>query len=241
MRALLVWCAVLLVPRAAQAGGDVSREAGAETAWQPTLVISGEVVRKEELWDRRPNPLMGRPDCLKEIVLQVRIARVLRGVPPADASRIAISIKGQRQLIGWRYLAVGWRGTFSLTGDGRLYDLVDFGDGVAPAANPRAQIVPKPLPAGNPPPFPDNVGARSIRESKRLREKAVREIARRYGMADARVVYMVSHQGPRPPRGGYVYWGVKGRIGGMWHIWQAGGYGAPRAGTELIDPKRYQK
>jgi hypothetical protein len=150
-------------------------------------------------------------------------------------------IPGQEKLIKFKYLAEGWRGTFHLSGGKDPYDLLDFRDGVAPPARPKPVIVP--APPVTPPPlrFPDNLSGRQIRESQELRERALKEIVKRYGMTDASVVTLTSHSGPCPPPGGYVYWGVKGRIRGKWHIWQAGSLGKPREGTELIDPKRYQK
>jgi len=217
------------------------QQAGRVQAPPVTLVISGEVANRKEIWDRRPNPLMGRPDILKEIILYVNVSRLIEGDLSTGMQMILVSLKGDSTLTAYRHLAKGWRGTFHLAGGGKQYELVEFTDGIVPETRPGAVIVPTKTTTGNTLGFPDNIGGREMKGSKQLQDKAVREIARKYGMTEASAVFLTSNSGPCPPPGGYDYWGVKGLIGGKWHIWQAGGYGRPREGTRLEDPKRYQK
>ena len=211
-----------------------------EPAAQPTLVVAGEVISRQDLWDRRSNSLMGRPDFLKEIVLKVAIARGIAGEVSPNTKTIAVSIRRPGRMTAFKHLAQGWKGHFHLAGATSPYELVDFTEGIAPPERPR----PQPAPVAVRPPrarvFPDEYGGREIRDSKLLQERAVREIARRYGMTEASVVTLTSFQGPMPPEGGYVYWGVKGKKHGTWWIWQAGET-KPRPGDDLIDPQQYQK
>jgi hypothetical protein len=60
-------------------------------------------------------------------------------------------------------------------------------------------------------------------------------------MSKASVIFLVSHSGPAPPEGGYVYWGVKGKVKGKWKVWQTGYNGKLLDGHKLIDPMRNQK
>ena len=88
---------------------------------------------------------------------------------------------------------------------------------------------------------PIKVTSKMIFGSEELQEKVAKKIGARYGMKNAVVITLISHQGPRPPRGGYKYWGVKGKIKGVWHIWEPHGNGRLRKGEQLVDPKRFQK
>jgi len=214
--ALLV--AVCCMPGIAPASRASSAPTVREPDPAPGLVVSGKVVGRKEIWDRRPNPLMGRPDILKEIDLQVDVSRVVFGDIASGADRIKVSIGTQEKLIKFKFLAEGWRGTFHLSGAKDPYELAEFTDGVAPPAKPRPGIAPVPPNTGSTLRFPDNVSGRQIKESPSLRERALKEIMRRYGMTGASVITLTSHSGPVPPPGGYVYWGVKGRIRGKWYI-----------------------
>ncbi|MFC1517473.1 hypothetical protein ACFL5G_02830 [Candidatus Margulisiibacteriota bacterium] len=197
------------------------------------LVIRGMVVRREEIWDRRSNEMLGRPDQLKEIVLQIKILEVIKGsTPPTNI--ITISIKGRDQIITHKGLAQGTRGKFYLAGEKPPFVLVGTGDIIRPKPKP----LPKPRPKPKPRPFPENIGGIEMKKSPQLQKRAVDVIAKKYNMKDAQILFLVSNSGPRPPSGGYVYWGVKGQIDGKWHVWQ---FGKLHEGQKLIDPKRYQK
>ena len=74
-----------------------------------------------------------------------------------------------------------------------------------------------------------------------LQKKALQTISHRYHMTQALVLFLHSNSGPRPPEGGYLYWGVVGKIKGRWYVWEPGKNGVLREGTELKDPKQYQK
>lgn len=89
--------------------------------------------------------------------------------------------------------------------------------------------------------FPEHLSARSVKEDAALKKKAVRAIARRFGMSGAKAVFLASFQGPQPPEKGYLYWGVAGKIKGAWKIWQAGMAGELRDGKALADPNQFQK
>jgi hypothetical protein len=231
--------AAIVMGGMAQASQPPSKPAVKDPAPAVDLVVSGAVIERREIWDRRTNPLMGRPDFLREILLKVDVSKVVSGRLTGRAMRVEVSIKGQEKLVEFRKLVAGWRGTFGLMGGKSPYEMAYFRDGVAPKAKPRIGIVPPAGQSGAPLKFPENLTGKQVRESRDLRERALKEITGRYGMTESSVVTLTSHQGPMPPEGGYVFWGVKGRVSGKWHIWQ-GGYGL-RPGTELEDPQRYQK
>ena len=231
--------AVFCLPDISLAYRAPSRPKINDPALKVDLVFSGTVISRKEIWDRRTNPLMGRPDILKEIILQVNISRVLSGYALSRVKRVDVIIKGQEQLVAFKKVVVGWRGTFCLAGSKSPYNLVDFRGVVGPKGGPQVVNQPLATQAGNTLKSPDNVSGRQIKESKELRGRALKEITQRYGMADSSIVMLTSYQGPVPPEGGYIYWGVKGRVKEEWHIWQ-GGFGL-RPGTELEDPHRYEK
>jgi hypothetical protein len=188
-------------------------------------VVRGTVTGREELWDRRSNPMMGRPDWLKEIILEIQ--------PKDDSGRLKISLKGAA-LQKHRRIGVGWAGKFGIEGEAEPYALMSFEPEFIPVAE-----TPKPTPVKPAAlKFPEGLRAQELEASPELREKVRKLIAKRYGMAGAKVIFLTSHSGPMPPKGGYRFWGVKGRIKGKWHVWQQGSLAE---GSELIDPHRYQK
>ena len=208
---------------------------------EATLVVSGTIVKREEIWDRRSNSLMGRPDFLKEIRFHLGSLRVHEGRLPSGTSQITLSVKGQKSLMAFRTLTEGMSGKFFLAGEAMPYELVEVKSLVQPKTTPKPVLRPatRVTPAAKLE-FPENTGGRAIRASKELQKKAVRVISRRYGMTEARVVFLTSFSGPMPPQGGYLYWGVAGKIKGKWHIWQPG-YKGVQPGDEPTDPKQYQK
>lgn len=213
-----------------------SSAASAEPA--ATLVFEGKVVTRDEVWDRRSNPLMGRPDFLIEATLGVTPIAVRSGsLPPNTVDPLTISFKGDT-LSAANKARPGWTGIFHVRGNVPPFEGLAFEPGTPPPPVPRP-VPPPPRPAP-PPPFPEGVGGRALRADPALRARAVRAIAGRYRMTDASALFLTSHSGPMPPSGGYVLWGVKGRIRGAWHVWQPG-MKRPRPGTELVDPHRYQK
>lgn len=216
--------------------------ASPDTIPQVSLVVSGTIVHKEEIWDRRSNPLMGRPDFLKEIRLEVTSLKVRTGHLPKGTASVTVSIQGQKSLLSHQSLTVGVSGEFHLAGEAMPYELVSVGSVVRPKVTP--QGVTRPAVQAPPMPkleFPENVSGRDLKASGPLRKKVIRAISNRYHMTDARVVFLTSFSGPMPPEGGYLYWGVTGKVKGKWRVWQAGYKGALRPGSELIDPKRHQK
>jgi hypothetical protein len=108
----------------------------------------------------------------------------------------------------------------------------------ATAAPAPTQVQVRPSPAVKR--FPDEIGGRELQASPALQKKALRIIAERYGLREAKLIFLTSFQGPMPPRGGYLYWGVRGKIKGHWHVWQPGER-APRLGNDLDDPQKGQK
>ncbi len=210
-----------------------------------TLVVSASVAKRVEIWDRRSNPLMGRPDFLKEILLQVEVLQVITAALPLNADRITISIKRENKLIASRVLYEGTNGVFYLKGTQPLFELITVNNVLLPKVRPivrpliQNQLV-KPTPVARLP-FPENIGGREMEASKDLQKKAVQVISKKYGMTKARILFLTSHSGPCPPEGGYLYWGVKGQIKGKWHIWQPGNNGRIFPGEDLVDPKRHQK
>ncbi len=240
----------LILPAAIYAMGTVKNpeqtpSAGAvsstEAVSNAAHAITGKAMDREEIWDRRPNPLMGRPDWLEEIILTVR---------PSSGPDITISIKGEKLLIKYKTITAGSRGVFRVTGRKMPYSLVSF-EPFKGSGSREENIVPKktakPVPTPKPVKTPiyvtllesEKISGRDIIKSKTLQDKAVREIAKKYGIKNAAFVTKTSFQGPVPPPGGYVYWGVKGLVKGADHIWQYG-YGL-RRGSELEDPQRYNK
>lgn len=211
------------------------------------LVISGTIINREEIWDRRTNPLMGRPDILKEIIWEVRIDSFLKRKSPVASGSIKISITGEKLIIKHKAITAGSKGIFYLTGVRQPYALIYADipaiDSINPA--PVKTIKPRPKPKATTTPYggplleSEKISGRDIIKSKELQDKAVREIAKKYNMKNPSFLSMTSFSGPVPPNGGYKYWGVKGDIKGVAHVWQHG-YGL-RQGSSLEDPQRYNK
>ncbi len=221
------------------------------------IIINGTIIEREEKWDRRPNELMGRPDILKEIILSVNVDSVVQGhIPPGI---VLVSIKGRELIIEYKAVPRGARGVFRLKGEKPPYTLTAFekkGTDVKikekPGSKPKDGNKPKPSPEPYLNPkgelteaqmdemlkTPERILGKFIKGSKSFQIKAVKTIAREYGMIEASIKIMITNTGPRPPEGGYVLWGVKGKIKGKWHIWQGGKI---KKGEELDDPHRYDK
>jgi len=205
-----------------------------------TLVVKGKVTAREEVWNRRSNPLMGRPDVLEQIVLEVRVKKRIKGKLSRRTRQITVAITEHKALIKSKGLRPGDEGIFRLTGKKSPYELLDFE--LSFKAPPPPTPTMRPRPTSTPVPFPLNVSGRKIKDSEQLQKKALRKLVHKWKMEEAEVITLISHRGPRPPKGGYVYWGVKGKIDGQWHVWQAWtNNNRPFRGTRLKDPKRYQK
>jgi len=241
-RGFAIFVAVWANPLSAAPDAPAS---SATVAKDSALEISGVIEKKEEIWDRRSNPLMGRPDILKEIRLRVKILRLLQGDLPAQAGKIRVSIKGEKAIIRYKSLRIGAKGVFRLMAADTGHILISFsGDSGKPSEPTRPPSPPPP-----PHPYrdpdsgivPDGIRGSDIIQSKELQEKTVRAVAKRFGMSDAYFLSLTSFSGPEPPQGGYKYWGVCGKIKGRWHVWQRGQGGKLREGTALEDPQRYNK
>jgi len=223
-----------------------------------TLVVSGTITEKKEIWDRRSNPLLGRPDILKEIKFKLEIITLIKGKLPKNTKQIDMSITKNQKLLAQNYLAEGDTGTFYLNSINKLYSVVDYTD-IKKNTKP-AENEPSPADTVKAPSLvsnlikrdtitneeiaqllekPDYIPWRLILKFENLKKAALQKIAKKYQLNNTMVVTLISHQGPRPPSGGYLYWGVSGRIKGKWHIWQPGK--GLRQGKDLVDPKRYQK
>jgi hypothetical protein len=222
---------------AAAAGSAQAADTGA------TDTITGKVIDREDIWNRRTNPLMGRPDWLEEIILIVS---------PSSGPDITISIKGEKPLIKYKMITTGSRGVFHVSGAKMPYALAGFepyrslgrdDEYVVPKKTVKPRPTPKPVKTAKPGPGfyieIEGINPKQIVNSKALRGKAIRYAVEQYGMTDASFISETSFQGPVPPPGGYIYWGVKGRIKGVWHVWQKG-YGLHK-GTTLDNPHKYQK
>src|SRR5262245_38027730 len=61
-------------------------------------VIEGRVLDSEEDWDRRSNPLMGRPDFLRGVKLRVQATETLEGRFILNAAPVQVLAKGDRLL-----------------------------------------------------------------------------------------------------------------------------------------------
>ena len=226
------------------------------------LVVSGIITEKEEIWDRRSNPLMGRPDILLEIRLKLKVISIIEGSLPKNTKNINIVIAENQKLLAQNNLAVGDRGIFYLDSYKNPYRLMNFerienSNKAENEKNTSSQTDTFQFPEKSMNTLTtdsiitdqqiakwlensDNIPGRLIVRSEELKQKALKEISTRYKLKNASVVTMISHQGPCPPPGGYVYWGVCGTINGNWFIWQPG-YDDLHPGKELTDPKRYQK
>ena len=230
-----------------------------ECAKDSNAIIKGEILNRKEIWDRRSNPLMGRPDILKEIIYTVKIVAVLEGKSIKNGETISISVKGRELLLSFRALKIKECGIFYLSGESPPYTLIDFQSTYTPPVPVKENIV-KPVavrasdknkrecydPNKE---YTDKeletflepitvIHPKYILESKEFQQRVIKIIAEKYNMKDAALIKMTSFSGPRPPKGGYKYWGIKGKITGTWHVWQSGKI---RKGENLINPKRYQK
>ena len=199
---------------------------GASRAGQASATVTGTIEKRDEIWDRRNNPLMGRPDILKEVLLTVK---------PTTGQAVTLSIKGALLHKTW-VLQKGAIADFYYSPGTPPYPLVRFDLKQAAPPVPRKQATPIPQPVQT------YVDARLLQGSTQLQEKVRREIVEKYDMTDTSFLFKTSFQGPMPPQGGYKLWGVKGKIKGKWYVWQPGGKdGRLNVGKELIDPFRYQK
>lgn len=63
------------------------------------LIIIGTVIKKEEIWNRRPNPMMGRLDFLEEIIYTVKPEIILKGTLLINNKPVTVSVKGKTLLI----------------------------------------------------------------------------------------------------------------------------------------------
>ena len=198
-----------------------------------TFVVSGMVIKKEERWNRRSNPQMGRPDILKEILFHIHVDSVVKGKIPGNSNSITVSVRGQKELLKYKTINEGNEGTFTLSGEAMPFFLIEATlftrvDGSSKTDEEFLNSIEK-------------ISGKEIQESKALQKRAARVIARKYNMQNAEVTILVSFSGPRPPKGGYIYWGVRGQIDGKWYVWQPWTNWILRPGKQLEDPKRYQK
>ncbi len=218
------------------------------------LVVSGTVTQREEIWDRRSNPMMGRPDFLKEIVFHIKIDSVYTNAGIEVSDIITVSAKDHHMLLKCKALPVGELGIFKLHGDTMPFILSDFDS--LPGKTGKIIIqeltIKSDVTSYNNTDFNnttendslslfERIAGKVMLDSIGLQQKAVRFIAKKYGMKNAEFVSLTSYSGPCPPDGGYVYWGVRGQIKGKWYIWQAEPNSKLIEGEELTDPKRYQK
>jgi hypothetical protein len=223
---------------------------GKETV-QDSLVISGTITKREEIWDRRTNPMMGRPDFLKEIIFHIQILSVISGNVPEGSGIITASVKDQKMLIKSKIIREGKSGIFTLQGNEIPFILINFDTlpgktNVAVTNKVSKETKIKDVEKENK--QEDNSlsafekkSGREMTASRLLQEKAVQAVVRKYKMKNAKFISLTSFSGPAPPEGGYIFWGVSGQIKGKWYVWQPGTNGKLREGKELDDPHRYQK
>ena len=222
-----------------------------------TLVVRGTIVEKSEVWNRRSNPMMGRPDWLEEIRLKIEPDTLLSGVLESGIIEMTLSIKEQH-FLALNNLAKGDYATFTLVNNDSLFRVVDYYDVIknyraaATVTHSADSVRVEPGKAS----YhlrdsltdediaellkdPEKIPGMLILKFENLKEAALKKITKDYKLTESRVLTLVSNRGPAVPEGGYVYWGVTGMKNGKWYVWQPG-YGL-RETTELEDPKRYQK
>ena len=218
-----------------------------------TLVVTGEILNKTEIWDSRANPMMGRPNFLKEIRLTVQVTKIISSTGPAVHSTLPVSVKGQQFLIRFKGVQEGQNGVFTLQGSDTPYVLIKF-DTLPGKRKPPVKKVDtiKTTQSNNrqntgnsgkldPLAEYEQIGGKKMKDSASLQKKAVSTVARKYNMKNAEFITLTSFSGPCPPEGGYVYWGVRGQVNGTWYVWQPGKNGRLSEGRDLEDPQRYQK
>lgn len=215
--------------------------------------ITGKVLKREEIWDRRSNPLMGRPDWLKEIILEIEIDSILK----TDAVRISGIIKAtakEESLHEFSQVMEGEIGIFSFEGNVQEYFLLNFDTipgnkgkvnsektNITTISKTQIQNESENEKMDDSLRYYESIRGKDIADSKSLQKKAVKFIGKRFNLKNTEFVTITSYSGPAPPDGGYVYWGVRGQKSGKWYIWQAGYGDFLQEGKELNDPKRYQK
>jgi len=216
--------------------------------------VTGKVTQREEIWDRRSNPLMGRPDWLKEIILKIEIDSVLSTNKNHLKANITASAKEHDALLEFSGIMEGEIGIFSFEGNSEGYFLVSFDSipGKTGTVKPEKTVVTTTTNTQTQKEtiteqiddslkYFESQKGKDMVASNDLQKKAVRFIAKRYGLKNAEFVSLTSYSGPAPPDGGYIYWGVRGQKKGEWYIWQATSNSKLIEGKELNDPKRYQK
>ncbi len=205
-------------------------------AVKSSLIVSGKVVKKKEIWDRRTNKLMGRPDILKEIILHIKVFSVIKGGFLYKGEVIKVSLKSRKQKFKYPAIAQGESGIFYLDSGNEPFSLIYYEPSIDKSGK---NVIPSKKQALKKLNSPKKISGRMIRKSEKLRKATLGKIAAKYKMKDAEIITMISFQGPRPPDGGYVCWGVKGKINGKWHVWQPGA--GLRKGKKLKDFHKCQK
>ena len=212
----------------------------------PCTQVQGIVTDREDIWDRRPNSLMGRPDQLTKIIFTIQITSVLQGSCPLTGSEIKAVAGSRDMIIKLKGVTPGSKGNFTFAPDGS-YELIDceITQKPAPKTTPAPNTMHKPTAAAIRTVVPEDeegllrISGREMLKSSGLQEKAVRIISARYKLVNARFISLTSFSGPVPPSGGYVYWGVTGSKNGKQYVWQA--HMGLKEGNSLEDPQRYNK
>lgn len=221
-----------------------------------TQVVKGKVTAKNEIWNRRSNPLMGRPDWLEEIRLTLEVESVMAGERIQAHQLITLSIR-QQSMLAHNELAVGDQTTFTCQWQDSLFAVLEYHDLIKapPVPEPPAPVRNDTLPPKQPNLLsldsltaaqviqlletPDYISGKLIQKFENLRVAALQKYSAMLKLSQAEVITLVSFSGPAVPDGGYVYWGIRGMRNGKWQIWQPG-YGV-RDGRELHDPGANQK
>lgn len=218
------------------------------------LIISGKVLTKKEVWDRRTNSLMGRPDFLKEIIFSIEIDSVFVSDLPNVPNIITASVKDNKLLVKHKTIPEGEVGIFKLQGNKAPFILLGFDSlpgktGNVIRNNTTINVITYNSINNNKEEINNNdslsilikKSGKEMLGSKLLQQRAVYYISKKYLMKNAEFVSLTSFSGPCPPQGGYVYWGVRGIIKNKWYVWQQQTDGKLREGKDLDDPLRYQK
>jgi hypothetical protein len=222
-------------------------------------ILSGTIIKKEEVWNRRTNPLMGRPDFLIEIIFTVKVDSVITGKIRLN-ELIKISAKGEQIIVKTKNVPQGQSGIFKFQRKDTSFELLSFEafpQQVMPDTKDNRDTVKKSIPQKvvtrinadgylkmNDKEFQNSIETipgKEMKSSEALQKRTAKCVAKKSGLINAETIVLVSFSGPAPPHGGYIMWGVRGQKAGKWYVWQPGNKWKLIEGKELDDPHRYQK
>jgi hypothetical protein len=116
----------LFQPISAPASYDTSPIINENFKARSYVVLSGSIIKKQEIRISNSSPLSGRQDILKSIILTVKIDTFFKRKAPVLPGTVAVSVSGKELLNKYKSLSEGSNGIFYLAGVRLPYVLIAF-------------------------------------------------------------------------------------------------------------------